>query len=41
VNTGGGETDGRKYLDVDGRMILKYIFLKLYREAWTGMKWSG
>ena len=28
-----------KYLDLDGRIILKWIFNKWDEEAWTGLIW--
>jgi hypothetical protein len=35
------ETDHLEYLNVDGRMILKCIFLKWNVEAWSGLIWLG
>ena len=37
-----GRPDGKSYLeelDVDGRIIVKWIFKKWDGEAWTGLRW--
>ena len=39
---GGGNLRGRDYLgdpDVDGRIILRWIFRKWYVGVWTGSSW--
>jgi hypothetical protein len=39
-----GKTEGKKPLgnpDLDGRIILRWIFRKLYWRAWTGSIWLG
>jgi hypothetical protein len=33
------ERDHFEDLDVDGRIILKWIFKKFYGEAWIGLIW--
>jgi len=39
VHTGFREGDDMEDLDVDGRIILKWILKKQDGEAWTGLIW--
>ena len=37
-----GRSEGKnhlEYVSVEGRIIFKWIFQKLYEEAWTGLIW--